>query len=98
MGKKLVAGPWDNSITADGKGSLFLAIARNNTLNAYDEQTGARLWSFDLKASPLSFNAFHNNVVFISDIKGWVYAVHSASGALKWKIKIGEKIDISSPY
>jgi len=95
--KALAAGPWDNSITADGKGRLFLAIAGNNTLNAYDEQTNARLWSFDLEACPLSFNALHKGIVFISDTKGWVYALHSTSGALKWKIKIGEKIDISSP-
>ena len=95
--KNLAAGPWDNSITADGKGRLFLAIARNNTLNAYDEQTGARFWSFDLEACPLSFNALHKGVVFISDTKGWVYAVHSISGTLKWKTKIGEKTDISSP-
>ncbi|MCD4780947.1 MAG: PQQ-binding-like beta-propeller repeat protein [Candidatus Omnitrophica bacterium] len=95
--KTLAAGPWDNSITADGKGRLFLAIAGNNTLNAYDEQTGARLWSFALEARPLSFNAFHNKVVFISDTKGWVYAVHSTSGILKWKTKIGGKTDISSP-
>jgi len=95
--KTLAAGPWDNSITADGKGRLFLAIARNNTLNAYDELTGARLWSFDLEACSLSFNALHKGIVFISDTKGWVYAVHSTSGTLKWKTKIGEKTDISSP-
>jgi outer membrane protein assembly factor BamB len=95
--KTLAAGPWDNSITADNKDRLFLAIARNNTLNAYDEQTGARIWSFDLKACPLSFNAFHKQVVFISDTNGWVYAVHSTSGTLKWKTKIGDKTDISSP-
>ena len=95
--KKLAAGPWDNAITADNKGRLFLAIARNNSLNAYNEQTGARLWSFDLEASPLSFNALHKGIVFISDTKGWVYAVLSTSGSLKWKTKIGDKIDISSP-
>jgi len=88
---------WDNSITADGKGHIFLAIYYDNTMNAYDEDTGALLWSYELHDGSLSFNAYHNNVIFISDTSGYVYALNSSSGALLWEKKIGNTIDISSP-
>jgi outer membrane protein assembly factor BamB len=88
---------WDNSITADGKGHIFLAIYYDNTMNAYDEDTGALLWSYELHGGSLSFNAYHNNVIFISDTSGYVYALNSSSGALLWEKKIGNTIDISSP-
>ena len=88
---------WDNSITADGKGTIFLALYGDNTINAYDESTGSLIWSYKLHASSLSFNAYHNNVVFISDTRGYVYALDSTFGTLLWEKKIGNTIDISSP-
>jgi len=93
----LSAGPWDNSITADGQGRLFLAIYFDYTMNAYSEFDGSLLWSYTLHGPPLSFNAYHNNVVYISDTAGYVYAFDSASGNLIWENRIGDTIDISSP-
>jgi len=88
---------WDNSITADGKGHIFLALYEDRTMNAYDEETGDLLWSYQLHDSSLSFNAYHDNVVFISDTSGYVYALNGSTGALIWEKKIGHTIDISSP-
>ena len=90
-------GPWDNSITADDEGHIFLGIYRDRTMNAYYENNGSLIWSYKLHGGPLSFNAYHDGVVFISDTHGYVYAIDSAYGALIWEKKIGTKIDISSP-
>ena len=88
---------WDNSITADGKGHIFLALYGDRTINAYNEETGVLLWSYQLHGRSLSFNAYHDNVLFISDTSGYVYALNSSNGILLWEKKIGEVIDISSP-
>ena len=88
---------WDNSITADGDGHIFLAIYADRSINAYDEDTGALLWRYELHDVSLSFNAYHNNMIFISDTGGYVYALNSSSGALLWEKKVGNTIDISSP-
>jgi outer membrane protein assembly factor BamB len=88
---------WDNSITADGEGHIFLAVYNDRSINAYNEDTGELLWRYQLHASSLSFNAYHNNVIFISDTSGYVYALDSSTGVLLWEKKIGTTIDISSP-
>jgi len=93
----LSAGPWDNSITTDSKGHIFLAIYYDRTINSYDEDDGTLIWSYRLHGGPLSFNAYHNGVIFISDTSGYVYALNSTSGTLIWENKIGNTIDISSP-
>jgi len=90
-------GPWDNSITADGEGRLFLAIYGNFSMNAYSEVDGSLLWTYPLYGYSLSFNAYHNGVVFIADASGYVYALDSTDGSLIWENKIGDCIDISSP-
>ena len=95
--KDLSAGPWDNSITADGSGRIFLAIYGDATLNAYHESDGGLIWSQPLHGSPLSFNAVHNGFVFIADTEGYVYCFETSSGALCWETKIGDVCDISSP-
>jgi outer membrane protein assembly factor BamB len=88
---------WDNSITADGKGHIFLAVYNNRSINAYNEVTGELIWRYQLHDRSLSFNAYHNNVIFISDTSGYVYALNSSSGVLIWEKKIGNTCDISSP-
>jgi len=93
----LSAATWDNSITADDKGHLFLAIYEIGTMNAYNEETGDLLWTYQLRDRTLSFNAYHNNMVFIADMSGYVYAINATSGNLIWENKIGDKFDISSP-
>jgi outer membrane protein assembly factor BamB len=90
-------GPWDNSITADNEGHIFLGIYYDKTINAYYETNGSLIWSYRLHDGPLSFNAYHDGVIFISDTQGYVYALDSTDGALIWEKKIGNKIDISSP-
>jgi len=95
--RSLSAGPWDNSITADGNGHIFLAIYYDNTLNAYFENNGSLIWSYRLHGGSLSFNAYHKGVVFISDTSGYVYALNATYGTLIWENKIGDDIDISSP-
>jgi len=93
----LSAGPWDNSITADGQGRIFLAIYYDNTMNAYNESDGRLLWSYHLHAGSLSFNAYHNGRVFIADTLGYVYALTASTGHLLWETKVGGTCDISSP-
>ncbi|HWR27400.1 MAG TPA: PQQ-binding-like beta-propeller repeat protein [Candidatus Thermoplasmatota archaeon] len=93
----LSAGPWDNSITADGLGRIFLAIYYSSTMNAYSEQNGQLLWTYSLHGGPLSFNAYHNGHVFIADTLGYVYALNASTGHLLWETKIGGCCDISSP-
>ena len=93
----LSAGPWDNSITADGQGRLFLAIYYDRSMNAYREDTGQLLWSYTLHAGSLSFNAYHNGWVFIADTLGYVYAFNASTGHLIWETNIGGSCDISSP-
>jgi outer membrane protein assembly factor BamB len=95
--KDLSAGPWDNSITADGSGRIFLAIMGDATLNAYRESDGVLIWSRSLHAMPLSFNAVHNGSVFIADNEGYVYCFETSSGNLRWETKVGDVCDISSP-
>ena len=93
----LSAGPWDNSITADGEGRIFLAIYSDYTMNAYSESDGSSLWTYPIHGYSLSFNAYHDGVVFIADASGYVYALDSTDGTLIWENKIGDVIDISSP-
>ena len=93
----LPEGPWDNSITADGEGRIFLAILDDRSMNAYSENDGSLLWTYPLHGHPFSFNAYHNGVVFIADLSGYVYALDSTDGTLLWENKIGDTIDISSP-
>lgn len=95
--KPLSAGPWDNSITADGEGRLFLAIYYDSTMNAYSDSTGQLLWTYHLHGGSLSFNAYHNGRVFIADTLGYVYALTASTGQLLWETKIGGSCDISSP-
>ncbi len=93
----LAAGPWDNSITTDGDGRLFLAIYYASTMNAYRDSDGGLIWSRPLHGGPLSFNAYHNGHVFIADTSGTVYCFNAADGAPIWETKIGGDCDISSP-
>jgi outer membrane protein assembly factor BamB len=95
--RTLSAGPWDNSITADDKGRIFLAIYGDQTMNAYSEDDGYLLWSYALHGRSLSFNAYHNDVVFIADTAGYVYALDAVDGTLRWEKKLGNTFDISSP-
>ncbi len=95
--KQLSAGPWDNSITADGNGHLFLALYYDSTLNAYYESNGSLIWTYQLHGGPLSFNAYHRGKVFIADTSGYVYALNATHGSLLWETKIGDDCDISSP-
>lgn len=90
-------GPWDNSITSDSNGRIFLGIFRDDTINCYNEDDGSLIWSYTLHSGSLSFNAYNNGVVFISDTAGYVYAFNSLTGELIWETKIGYKTDISSP-
>jgi outer membrane protein assembly factor BamB len=93
----LPGGPWDNSLTADGQGRIFLAIYGSSSISAYYESNGSLLWEYSLHAPPLSFNAYHNNIVFIADTEGYVYALSANNGHLIWETKIGDTCDISSP-
>ncbi len=93
----LSAGPWDNSVTTDGQGRLFLAIYYDRTMNAYREDNGQLLWTYQLHAGSLSFNAYHNGRVFIADTMGYVYAFNASTGQLIWETNIGSSCDISSP-
>ncbi len=93
----LPGGPWDNSITADGQGHLFLAMYGSSTINSYYETNGSLLWQYPLHANPLSFNAYHNGIVYIADTEGYVYALTANTGALLWETKVGGVCDISSP-
>jgi outer membrane protein assembly factor BamB len=93
----LSAGPWDNSITADGQGRIFLAIYYDSTMNAYSENNGQLLWTYPLHGGSLSFNAYHNGCVFIADTLGYVYALNGSTGHLLWETKVGGCCDISSP-
>lgn len=93
----LSAGPWDNSITADGQGRIFLAIYYDHTMNVYNEYTGQLLWTYPLHGGSLSFNAYHNGCVFIADTLGYVYALNGSTGHLLWETDIGDSCDISSP-
>ena len=93
----LPGGPWDNSITADSLGHIFIAIFGSSTLNAYYESNGSFLWEYHLHANPLSFNAYHNGKVFIADTGGYVYALIVSTGHLLWETKVGGTCDISSP-
>jgi outer membrane protein assembly factor BamB len=93
----LADGPWDNSITYDGDGRLFLAIYYDGTMNAYWDSNGSLIWSYPLHGHPLSFNGYHNGVVFIADTDGYVYALNSTNGVLIWRKRIGNVVDISSP-
>jgi len=93
----LSAGPWDNSITADGQGRIFLAIYYDSTMNAYSEHNGQLLWTYPLHGGSLSFNAYHNGCVFIADSLGYVYALNASTGHLLWETDIGDSCDISSP-
>ncbi len=95
--KTLSVGSWDNSITSDNEGRIFLAIYYDNTMNAYDDSDGSLIWSYELHGGSLSFNAYHNGVIFIADTSGYVYALDSKDGTLLWENKIGNIIDISSP-
>jgi outer membrane protein assembly factor BamB len=88
---------WDNSITSDSKGNIFLALYGDRTINSYDENDGSLIWSKRLHGNSLSFNAYHDDVLFISCDRGYVYAFNSLTGSLIWENKIGDKIDISSP-
>jgi hypothetical protein len=45
---------WDNSITSDNDGRIFLALYADNTINAYDEYDGSLIWSYDLHGRSLS--------------------------------------------
>ena len=93
----LSAGPWDNSITADGQGRIFLAIYYDSTINAYNETNGQLLWTYALHDGALSFNGYHNGRVFIADNSGYVYALNADTGQLIWETKVGNCCDISSP-
>ena len=88
---------WDNSITADGNGHIFIAVYNDRSINAYNEDSGKLLWTYPLHGRSLSFNAYHDNVVYIADTSGYVYALDSSAGVLLWEKKIGNVIDISSP-
>lgn len=94
---ELPGGPWDNSITADSKGRIFIAIYSSNSINAYSETDGSLLWSSPLHAGSLSFNAYHNGRIYIADTFGYLYALNSTNGSLVWERKMGNKFDISSP-
>jgi len=93
----LPGGPWDNSITTDGQGRLFLAPYGSSSLLAYRESNGSFLWQYPLHSNSLSFNAYHNGVVYIADTDGYVYALTASTGQLFWETKIGGVCDISSP-
>lgn len=95
--KLLPPGPWDNSITSDGEDRIFLALYADRTMNAYNDSDGSLIWIYPLHGKPLSFNAYHNGVVFIADNQGYVYALNSTDGTLIWENKIGSIVDISSP-
>jgi outer membrane protein assembly factor BamB len=95
--KTLSSGPWDNSITTDNHGRLFLAIWGDSTMNCYRDSDGSLLWTRPLHASPLSFNAYHQGHVFIADTSGTVYNFNATNGAPIWETKIGDDCDISSP-
>ncbi len=94
---ELPGGPWDNSITADNKGRIFIAIYSSYSINAYNETDGSLLWSTPLHAGSLSFNAYHNGMVYIADTMGYLYALNSTNGSIVWEKKLGNKFDISSP-
>ena len=91
------SGPWDNSITADGDGRIFLACYYGDIIFCFDEFDGSLIWSYDLHGGSLSFNAYHDGVVFISDTLGYVYALDSTSGELIWENHVAGTFDISSP-
>jgi len=90
-------GPWDNSITADNDGRIFLACYYGRIIYCFDEFDGSLIWEYDLHAGSLSFNAYHDGVVFISDTLGFVYALDAESGELIWENHVAGTFDISSP-
>lgn len=88
---------WDNSITSDNMSHIFLTLYGDSTINSYSENDGSLIWSYKLHAQSLSFNAYHNGVIFISDTMGFVYALNSDTGELIWENRIAGNFDISSP-
>jgi outer membrane protein assembly factor BamB len=89
--------PWDNSITMDDNGRLFLALYGDASMNAYYASNGSLIWQKKLHDNPLSFTAYHEGKVFIADTDGFVFCFDAASGGLLWETRVGDKIDISSP-
>ena len=90
-------GPWDNSITSDSDGRLFLARFYSSTIYCFDEFDGSLIWTYNLNGRSLSFNAYHDGIVFISDVLGYVYALDASSGDLIWENHVAGSFDISSP-
>jgi len=91
------SGPWDNSITADNDGRIFLACYYGRIIYCFNEVDGSLIWEYDLHGGSLSFNAYHDGVVFISDTLGFVYALDAESGELIWENRVAGTFDISSP-
>jgi outer membrane protein assembly factor BamB len=68
---------------------LIVGSTVNDSVAAYDTQTGAELWRFYTEA-PVRFApaAWRNRVVAASD-DGWLYCLNLASGELLWKVRGG---------
>jgi outer membrane protein assembly factor BamB len=91
------SGPWDNSITSDSQGRIFLTRYYSSTIYCFDEFDGSLIWSYNLHGRSLSFNAYHDGIVFISDTFGYIYALDGISGNLIWENQVAGNFDISSP-
>lgn len=69
------------------KGVVFLPSNTNDSVTAYDMQSGAEKWRFITEGTVRFAPVVSGGVVIFGSDDGWLYAVEASSGALKWKTR-----------
>jgi outer membrane protein assembly factor BamB len=70
-------------VVADGK--VFVASVNDHTVNALDEISGRKLWSYIAAGRIDSPPTIYKGMVLFGSADGWVYCLCAADGELVWR-------------
>jgi len=90
MGRGATVSSYISPAVANG---MVYAGGGDNHLYAFDAQTGATRWTFNLNVETLSSPTVVNGVVYSTDRGGHVYALDDRTGAVLWSFQaMGDSI------
>jgi|GEM_PF-1387293 len=91
------SGLWDSSPTVDN-GTVYVGSRAENSLFAFDAETGEEEWVFETGGNVESSPTVVDDTVFVGSNDYNVYAVHANNGSQKWSVSTGERVFSSPTY
>ncbi len=78
-------------------GNKLFTATHSGRVHAIDAQTGQWIWGFQANGPILHSPAFSDGIILSASVDGYIYAIDSDDGSLKWSFFLGQGGASASP-